>query len=99
VGDGGAAWWHWVLGGVGVVVAGVGAGVWSQEGKCSDAMCSERNRTVPLAPLLVTMSVPLIALPILALIFDSGEDASPNDLTVLPSLGPDGAGLVIGGTL
>ncbi len=99
VGDGGPEWWHWVIGGVGVAAAAVGIGLWTQEGKCADPMCSERNRTVPLAPLVLTMSVPLLALPIVALIFDSGEDARPNDLSVLPSVGPNGAGLIIGGTL
>jgi hypothetical protein len=99
VGEDGAAWWHWALGGAGVVAAAVGIGLWTQEGKCNDALCSERSRTVPLAPLVVTMAVPLLAVPIMALIMKSGEDAPPNDLTLLPTVGPEGAGLVLGGTL
>ena len=100
LGDGGSAPWHWVVGGVGVAVAAVGIGLWTQDNGCIDPPdCREVSRTVPLAPLLVTTAVPMIAVPILALILGSSEDARPNDLSLVPTLGPEGAGLILGGTL
>ncbi|MBW2462846.1 MAG: PEGA domain-containing protein [Deltaproteobacteria bacterium] len=100
LGDGGTGPWHWIVGGVGVAVAAVGIGLWTQDNACVDPPdCREVSRTVPLAPLLVTTAVPMIAVPILALILGSGEDAHPNDLSLVPTLGPEGAGLILGGTL
>jgi hypothetical protein len=99
VGTGGADWWHWVIGGVGVVGVGVGIALAAQEGSCVDAACSDRNRTLPLGTSVLFTSVPLVALPIMALLFESGDDAPPPSVSLAPWATGDGGGLTFGGSI
>jgi hypothetical protein len=66
----GVPWWAWSAGAAGVVIAGAGAATWLGDGgresvacPTGDLECFRYHSSVPLAPLLVSQGVALLALP------------------------------------
>ncbi len=97
LGDDGPAWWHFVFGGVGVVVLGAGIGLWAIDGTFSDDAETQRHNTVPVGPLLVETAVPLLAVPIVALLTKLTGDSRTARISAWPVATADSAELVVAG--
>ena len=87
--------WAWVIGGLGVAAAAVGAAVWSTEGQCSDAMCTTLQLGgEPFGPLLIMNGASLMWVPFAWLLRSAvGPSASPMFSAVSPVIAPDFMGL------
>jgi len=94
--DEGPAWWHWTLAGTGALGTAIGAILWSREGSCENTMCTSRERTVPLGPLLIATSVPLLAMPVVALVMEDGDSVEALSVQAVPLA--DGGLVMIRGT-
>ena len=81
-------------------VAEPGRGLWAQEGSCSDTLCTERVRTVPLGPVLLATSIPFLAVPIVAIIerATQSDDEGSASAYVVPAFSTTELGLTAGGT-
>ncbi|MEM9189926.1 MAG: PEGA domain-containing protein, partial [Myxococcota bacterium] len=98
LGNRGPEWWHWVIAGVGAISAGVGIALAAIDGQVGDD--GERTRTLPLGGVLIATGVPMMSLPISALLrYESPNEAgSSSEVHLGTTVRADGGGLHVYGT-
>jgi hypothetical protein len=84
----GVPWLAWLAGATGMFGAGIGVALWTEHGELRDAacrpfeLCSRRRSRVPLAPMLVTQGVALLAIPIVYALREPEQEPAAVSLRV-----------------